>query len=292
MSRTLERPLGCTENNNRRRIVHSCEQCCGVCATGIWAEMYESYLESVLLTQSDQSQHLKQNKWVDTDASSHSTALYGGPTLCCAAAALPLLGCACSAAPAPTQCWPQYCAKPLEDMQLCWQDCSIPGLSCLFGDMTLAELSCTRSASPFEETVVLLESCRNELAPVLPGNKISLPKLPPLWADLKQLLLIIWCFSSYQKCSFKHMPSYFNEHPSSNCFKCMVSRNEILTCILNMPRSISAGLFWKLSFVIKKCGLLSHTENTCVPFLGMWSQSCSQWIYSKVPPDFSMHCRI
>lgn len=33
-----------------------------ICATGIWTETYESYLESVLLTQSDQSQHLKQNK--------------------------------------------------------------------------------------------------------------------------------------------------------------------------------------------------------------------------------------
>lgn len=58
-----------------------------------------------------------------------------------------------------------------------------------------------------------------------------------LWADLKQLLLIIWCFSLYQKCSFKHMPAYFNEHPPSNFFKCMVSSHEILTCILNMPRS-------------------------------------------------------
>lgn len=72
-----------------------------VCATGMNCdEMYESYLESVLLTQSDQSQHLKQNKRVDTDASSHSTALYEGPTLCCAAEVLSLLGCACSAAPA------------------------------------------------------------------------------------------------------------------------------------------------------------------------------------------------
>lgn len=61
----------------------------------------------------------------------------------------------------------------------------------LFGDTTLAEPLYTRSASQFAETSVLLKSCKNELAPVLPGNKISLPKRPPLWPDLKQLLLII-----------------------------------------------------------------------------------------------------
>lgn len=132
-------------------------------------------------------------------------------------------------------------AKPLKVMQLCWQDCCLPGQSCLFGDTTLAEPSYTRSTSQFAETSALLESCKNGPAPVLLGNKISLPKPPPLWADLKQLLLIMWCFSSYQKCSFKHIPAYFNEHPSSNCFKCMVSSNEIFTWILNVPRSSCFG---------------------------------------------------
>lgn len=166
--------------------------------------------------------------------------------------------------------------------------------------MTLAEPSCMRSTSHFAETSALLESCKNGLAPLLPGNKISLLKLPPLWADLKKLLLIVWCFSSYQKCSFNPMPEYFNEYPSSNCFKCMVSGNEILTwllqwffCILNIPTSnYFRRIILKAFLVRKKCGLISHMENTWVPFLGMWSQSCSQWIYSKVPPDFSMHCRV
>lgn len=84
-----------------------------ICATGIWTETYESYLESVLLTQSDQSQHLKQSKWLDTDASSHSTALYGGPTPCCAAEVLSLLGCACSAALASTLMLTTVPEKPL-----------------------------------------------------------------------------------------------------------------------------------------------------------------------------------
>lgn len=61
-------------------------------------------------------------------------------------------------------------------------------------------------------------------------------------------------FSSHQKCCFKHMPAYFNEHPSYNYFKFMVSSHEILKwplqrkifavifCILNMPRS---SYFWR-----------------------------------------------
>lgn len=57
------------------------------------------------------------------------------------------------------------------------------------------------------------------------------------------------------KCCFKHMPANFNERPSSNCFKFMVSSHEILIwplqrnifaaifCILNMPRR---NYFWMI----------------------------------------------
>lgn len=47
-----------------------------VCAAGIWIQMYDSYPESVFLTQWDQSQHLKQSKWAKANVSSHSTTLY------------------------------------------------------------------------------------------------------------------------------------------------------------------------------------------------------------------------
>lgn len=107
----MNRTLGCTENNYRRWIVHSCEHCCGVCATGIWAEINESYLESVLVTWSDQSQHLKQiSGWIQ---------MHPATVLLCVKdehCAVQLKFCPSLAVPAPlplpgTWCWPQYCAS-------------------------------------------------------------------------------------------------------------------------------------------------------------------------------------
>lgn len=99
-----------------------------------------------------------------------------------------------------------------------------------------------------------IASCKNGLAPVLPGNTISLPKLYLLrgqtWTaafGYPMLLLISKKFQAHA--------SNFNEDPSSNCFKFMVSSNEIFTwplqrnifaaifCILNMSGSNSS---WRI----------------------------------------------
>lgn len=133
----------------------------------------------MFLTQWDRSQHLEQNERVDRNVSSHSTTLCGGPIRCCTAGGSSLLGCVCSAAPASTSVLAtEPCQqKIVGDTQLRWQDCSFPQVSCLFRDTTLTESPYVATALQYAEISALLGVCKNGLATVLPGSKISLPKL-------------------------------------------------------------------------------------------------------------------
>lgn len=158
-----------------------------------------------------------------------------------------------------------------------------------------------RSASQFAETSALLESCKNGLAPLLLENKMSLSELPPTCCG-QTWKSCFWLSDVFPR--IKNVVSIPCQHISMNTPHLIVLNVQfqvmkylygisVIFCILNMPRSsYFRRIILKTFLVRKKCGLINHMENIWVPFLGMWSQCCSQWIYSRVPPDFSMNCRV